>query len=92
MEATVCEKNIGPSYVVDVCKEAGLSPGHHTEKHSRVAAAAKSKAKNRKSKKTFKRRRLFKKKEGSSGTTSSELREGKTNQFVRVSIFVGSIE
>ena len=84
-------KNIGPSYVVDVCKVAGLSPGHHIEKPSRVAAAAKSKAKHRKSKKTFKRRRLFKKKERSSGTTSSELREGKANQIMRVSIFVGSI-
>ncbi|XP_061186114.1 uncharacterized protein LOC133195733 [Saccostrea echinata] len=76
--ASVAQKNIGQSYLVEVNKRMGLSPGGHTKK---LAAKKDSTACRKKAlslTKTAKRRRLFLKAERKQVIASKETREGST--------------
>lgn len=76
--ATVCEKNIGTKYIVDVNNKLGLSPGKVTEECRKKKDYQRIKRRERASKPEIKRRRLFMQKQRSNIKNRAERKEGIT--------------
>ncbi|XP_077277706.1 uncharacterized protein LOC143905914 [Temnothorax americanus] len=76
--ATVCEKNIGTKYIVNLNKKLGLSPGKVTEEFRKTKNYQRAKRRKRASKPETKRRRLFMQKQRSNKKNKAERKEGIT--------------
>ena len=74
--AAVCQKNIGYSYVSEVCKESGLSPSLSSQRYASRLDRKRKRDAERKSTPEFKRRRLFLKESRSTKQASAEVWEG----------------
>ena len=73
-----CQTNEGDSYVADVCRLAGLSPGAHCQNAASRLDSAREKSKVLKASIHFQRQRLFLSSSRSSQTASDKFREGLT--------------
>ncbi|XP_069140965.1 uncharacterized protein [Argopecten irradians] len=78
VNAAASQKNTGYTYLVDVNKEACLSPGAHTKLRAMKLDAINNRKRQKGTLKTYKRRRLELKSQRNSTTAACELREGDT--------------
>ena len=74
----MASKNVGPHYVPEVPKTAGLSLGKHTEAYANKAARVKEKERKRQSSLKYIRQRLDLKTQCSSAQAIQEVREDTT--------------
>ncbi|XP_065196400.1 uncharacterized protein LOC135827891 [Sycon ciliatum] len=74
--AAVAQKNVGYTYVADVCEKAGLSPSQHARAHGEQLDLLRDQKTLRQGRKEVKKRRLELKESRSSRLASTKVREG----------------
>ncbi|XP_060562490.1 uncharacterized protein LOC132722076 [Ruditapes philippinarum] len=80
VQATAAFINEGRNYIVEVNKQADLSPGHYTQKYAQHCAIKRQKCQETFAKPSTKGRRLFLKKERAVNQSATESLEGATYQ------------